>query len=204
MARVSAANRDEYLQVKREIVLDAAYKTFLSEGFEKTSIEKIARAANIGKGSVYLYFKSKEELFITLMEEKSFLPKLKEIAVQPDGTLEEKLRVIANGYLDFIESAMPFLKMSLAGAFEFPELTRKVYHEISTLGIRYLEKIFTHHYPELKNIMNISVISTLFISSLFVYVLTQSFLEGSKINPISREEWVNEVVNLFLARIQTI
>lgn len=203
MARVSAANRDEYLQVKREIVLDAAYKTFLSEGFEKTSIEKIARAANIGKGSVYLYFKSKEELFITLMEEKSFLPKLKEIAVQPDGTLEEKLRVIANGYLDFIESAMPFLKMSLAGAFEFPELTRKVYHEISTLGIRYLEKIFTHHYPELKNIMNISVISTLFISSLFVYVLTQRFLEGSKINPISREEWVNEVVNLFMARIQT-
>ncbi|MPM48449.1 hypothetical protein SDC9_95174 [bioreactor metagenome] len=202
MARVSAANRDEYLQVKREIVLDAAYKTFLSEGFEKTSIEKIARAANIGKGSVYLYFKSKEELFITLMEEKSFLPKLKEIAVQPDGTLEEKLRVIANGYLDFIESAMPFLKMSLAGAFEFPELTRKVYHEISTLGIRYLEKIFTHHYPELKNIMNISVISTLFISSLFVYVLTQSFLEGNKINPISREEWVNEVVNLFMARIQ--
>lgn len=203
MARVSAANRDEYLQVKREIVLDAAYKTFLSEGFEKTSIDKIARAANIGKGSVYLYFKSKEELFITLMEEKSFLPKLKEIAVQPDGTLEEKLRVIANGYLDFIESAMPFLKMSLAGAFEFPELTRKVYHEISTLGIRYLEKIFTHHYPELKNIMNISVISTLFISSLFVYVLTQRFLEGSKINPISREEWVNEVVNLFMARIQT-
>ncbi|MEA5078147.1 MAG: TetR/AcrR family transcriptional regulator [Anaerolineaceae bacterium] len=203
MARVSAANRDEYLQVKREIVLDAAYKTFLSEGFEKTSIDKIARAANIGKGSVYLYFKSKEELFITLMEEKSFLPKLKEIAVQPDGTLEEKLRVIANGYLDFIESAMPFLKMSLAGAFEFPELTRKVYHELSTLGIRYLEKIFTRHYPELKNIMNISVISTLFISSLFVYVLTQRFLEGSKINPISREEWVNEVVNLFMARIQT-
>ncbi len=202
MARVSAAKRDEYLQVKKDIVLDAAYKTFLTEGFEKTSIEKIAKAANIGKGSVYLYFKSKEELFVTLMEERSFLPKLKEITIQPDGTLEEKLRVIADGYLDFIESAMPFLKMSLAGAFEFPDLTQRVYHDISSLGIRYMERLFIRHYPELKERINISILSTLFISSLFVYVMTQRLLEGNKINPISREEWVNEVVTLFLARIR--
>jgi AcrR family transcriptional regulator len=47
----------------RDAILAAATETFARFGFKKTSIDDIARRAGIGKGTVYLHFQSKEELF---------------------------------------------------------------------------------------------------------------------------------------------
>ena len=49
-------------QVKQEII-DVAARLFARYGFKKTSIDDVALAARIGKGSVYLHFASKEEIF---------------------------------------------------------------------------------------------------------------------------------------------
>jgi TetR/AcrR family transcriptional regulator, cholesterol catabolism regulator len=48
---------------KRETILDAAARAFEKLGFKKTSIDAIARAAGVAKGTVYLACPSKEELF---------------------------------------------------------------------------------------------------------------------------------------------
>jgi AcrR family transcriptional regulator len=48
---------------QRDAILAAATETFARFGFKKTSIDDIARRAGIGKGTVYLHFESKEELF---------------------------------------------------------------------------------------------------------------------------------------------
>lgn len=47
----------------RQAILAAAEGLFARYGFKKTSIDDIARSARIGKGSVYLHFSSKEEVF---------------------------------------------------------------------------------------------------------------------------------------------
>jgi AcrR family transcriptional regulator len=49
-------------QVRQEII-DVAARLFARYGFKKTSIDDVALAARIGKGSVYLHFASKEEIF---------------------------------------------------------------------------------------------------------------------------------------------
>ncbi len=49
---------------KREKILDAAVELFSSAGYQKTSIEDIAGQAGIATGTVYLYFKNKEEILI--------------------------------------------------------------------------------------------------------------------------------------------
>lgn len=45
-----------------EAILDAADRLFAQFGFKKTTVEEIAQEAGIGKGTIYLHFKSKEEL----------------------------------------------------------------------------------------------------------------------------------------------
>ncbi len=50
-------------RTKRELMLEAAHKLFLKNGFSKTKIIDIADEAGIGKGTVYEYFPSKELLF---------------------------------------------------------------------------------------------------------------------------------------------
>ena len=47
---------------KREHILFSAIETFASKGFAKTTINDIAESAGIGKGTVYEYFKSKDEI----------------------------------------------------------------------------------------------------------------------------------------------
>lgn len=54
-------------QVKNTI-LEVALKLFHRFGYRKTTIEEIAREAQIGKGTVYLHFTSKEEILLTLIQ----------------------------------------------------------------------------------------------------------------------------------------
>ena len=48
---------------KKESILSAACRTFARYGFKKTSIDEVAQAAGVAKGTVYLCSKSKEDLF---------------------------------------------------------------------------------------------------------------------------------------------
>lgn len=54
-------------QKKRAIVL-ASIELFAKDGFAKTSVDSIAKAADVGKGTVYLYFHSKEEIIIEIWD----------------------------------------------------------------------------------------------------------------------------------------
>jgi len=54
---------------RRQAILGAAAETFARSGYRQTTIEAVAEAAGIGKGSVYLYFGSKEDLFFALFEQ---------------------------------------------------------------------------------------------------------------------------------------
>lgn len=60
----------EYL-AHREEILSAAEKVFAAKGFFLTTMSDIAREAEFGTGTLYKYFRSKEELYFTLIDEKA-------------------------------------------------------------------------------------------------------------------------------------
>ncbi|MDD3013146.1 MAG: TetR/AcrR family transcriptional regulator [Candidatus Gastranaerophilales bacterium] len=53
---------------RRTDILDAAQNLFTINGFEKTTIDEIAKYSGIGKGSVYLDFKNKDEILLAVAE----------------------------------------------------------------------------------------------------------------------------------------
>lgn len=55
---------------KRERILDAAVKVFAAEGFYNAKVSQIAQAAGVADGTIYLYFKSKDDLLIQLFEDR--------------------------------------------------------------------------------------------------------------------------------------
>src|SRR5690348_5774943 len=54
---------------KHEAILTAAFSLFGHYGYRRTSIDDIAQEAGIAKGTVYLYFKSKDEIFRALAQQ---------------------------------------------------------------------------------------------------------------------------------------
>lgn len=53
-------------ELRKQIILEAAEKLFLSEGYEKTTMDEIAHQSEFSKGTLYNYFKSKDELYLAI------------------------------------------------------------------------------------------------------------------------------------------
>jgi len=53
---------------KREQILDGAKEVFMEQGFEAASMNDITRAAGVSKGTIYVYFENKEDLFGAMIE----------------------------------------------------------------------------------------------------------------------------------------
>ncbi len=89
---------------KRELILDAALELFRVRGFRRTSMEDIAEAAEIAKGTLYLYFRSKEELFAALSQRlgERILEAMDQAKIATaSADLEERLVALFNAKLGF-------------------------------------------------------------------------------------------------------
>ena len=58
------------LNDKRGRIMDAAIKVFAERGFHTATVAEIARAAGVADGTIYLYFKGKDDLLLRLFDEK--------------------------------------------------------------------------------------------------------------------------------------
>jgi AcrR family transcriptional regulator len=96
----------EYL-THREEILSAAEKVFAAKGFFPTTMSDIAREAEFGTGTLYKYFKSKEELYFTLIDVKV-----------------EEINHLVKGELLQKTSAVERIKKVLRLQFEFFERNR--------------------------------------------------------------------------------
>ncbi len=86
---------------KREAILRAAIKVFAEKGFFNSKVSDIARAAGIADGTVYLYFKSKDEILHSIFDRAmaEFIAEGKKELAGIDGP-EERLRRIAELHLE--------------------------------------------------------------------------------------------------------
>jgi len=56
---------------KRRLILDAAQHVFAENGFHTSTMDAVAEAAGVAKGTIYLYFKGKNELLIDLVDDRT-------------------------------------------------------------------------------------------------------------------------------------
>ncbi|WP_067727239.1 TetR/AcrR family transcriptional regulator [Oceanobacillus damuensis] len=80
-------NKPKYNQI-----IEAAVKVIAENGFHASQVSKIAKAARVADGTIYLYFKNKEDVLVSVFEEKmgQFIDKIAE-AISQKQNAEEKL-----------------------------------------------------------------------------------------------------------------
>src|SRR5690554_596396 len=62
------SNFNKLKEEKKELIINAAIKEFVQNGFDRASTNEIVKEANISKGSLFNYFNSKIELYVYLIE----------------------------------------------------------------------------------------------------------------------------------------
>jgi AcrR family transcriptional regulator len=116
-ARNGTASEDP---AKHQAILEQAIRTFAELGFRGTDVQVIADGAGVGKGTVYRYFRNKEDLFWAATYEVLMrLERHLDAAMLGIEGAAAKLRASSMAYAEFFEANPPYLEMFVQERAEF-------------------------------------------------------------------------------------
>lgn len=97
-----SARKEREQEAKKQLILNAAYLLFKEKGFDSATVDEIAFRAEIGKGTVYSYFKSKDEIYMTIINSEldTLIEKLKK-ASDISAPASARLENIFDTYVSF-------------------------------------------------------------------------------------------------------
>jgi AcrR family transcriptional regulator len=137
---------DHEESAKRRQILEGARAVFLGQGFDAASMGDIAREAKVSKGTLYVYFDSKEELFQTIVEEECRAQAEQVFALDSsDHDVEAVLTRLGRDFIRFLGQPhrISSLRTVIAIAERMPELGKRFYAMGPASGIarvaRYIE-----------------------------------------------------------------
>jgi AcrR family transcriptional regulator len=102
---------------RRAAILDAARSVFFTQGISQTTMDDVAAAAELSKGTIYLYFQSKETLLAALLQEGlTMLVKQLEAAYAADQArpAATRLRDLARAYFGFFQAHPHYYRLLMA------------------------------------------------------------------------------------------
>ena len=107
--------RKESMELRRDSILRAARCVFAREGYSDTVVDHIADQAGIGKGTLYLYFRSKEDIYMaTLLEDARRLNAATRERMQEVDSWQKQLRAYVTVRMEHLETNQDFLRIYLA------------------------------------------------------------------------------------------
>lgn len=129
----------------REALLEAAQTLFLDNGFAATRVEDIAQRAGLSKGTVYLYFQTKRDLFSAVVESGVVdrIARAEEFAAAFSGSATELLgTMLRSNLLEFWGSPSSGIpQLVIAEAKQFPELAETYYADVTGRARQLLARI---------------------------------------------------------------
>jgi TetR/AcrR family transcriptional regulator of autoinduction and epiphytic fitness len=197
--KVSADKREHYLEERRNQILDAA------------TVDEIAKAIGISKGTIYLYFKSKNDIFDAILAERSYMPFLVDsidtnrISIDSPGfSLQSFLEDIGLKFLNEMGKDYPLFRLILADAHRYPVQAEHVYNNLILKANIILTDFLTKlsEAGKIRKLDSPLITARCLVGMLIIYVLSQEILGGKKFMPISHQDWIKETVRLFLEGIK--
>ncbi|MDP2312473.1 MAG: TetR/AcrR family transcriptional regulator [Pseudomonadota bacterium] len=115
---------------KHDLILDAAIDVFAEKGFHHARISDIARRAGVADGTIYLYFRNKDDVLLTIFEEKM-------------GILIAGVRVALEGITD------PMQKVRVFARYHFRQVEdHRALAEVLQIELRLSNKFLKEYRPE--------------------------------------------------------
>lgn len=174
----------KHFDAKRNDILNIAGQLFMTKGYEETSTRDILKACDIAKGTLYHYFKSKEEILDALVEQFTgvLAQQASDIANRNDLSATQKLFLIVLGdkQTDGKEKMIETLhqvenaKLHIKSIVETIKLLTPILTKVVEAGIE--EGVFHTPYPQ-------EVVEQLIVSASFIFdddIFSWTYEEASK------------------------
>jgi TetR/AcrR family transcriptional regulator len=114
---------------RREEIIDAAQKIFFQKGLAIATMDEIAEAAELSKGTLYLYYKSKEDLYLAVMTRGiDILWEMFNNVLSDDNQTLKAIANLGEAYYEFFKQHRNYYRM--LHFFENPQLHKQVSEEM--------------------------------------------------------------------------
>jgi len=179
-------------------IIKSAIKLFANKGFHETKVEDIAVESGVAKGTIYLYFKSKEEIMESSLD-FIFSEAINSYNVPDNLDFYESIKMIVENNFRFISENMDFYKMLFKGIYsvniENKVKRKECKHKIFSSVLSSIEKIISKGINEGKIKRNVSVkdLSLIFVNTI---VFSLMVIVDSKVRDfeVNEDEYKNSVV----------
>ncbi len=189
---------------KRRQIMEGARKVFRAKGFDGASMEVIAREAGVSKGTLYVYFTSKETLFEALiLEERLGQAELMAEVLTTQSDIRTDLKRIGRIYLEKMArpGKLSTLRMVIGAAEKFPQFGNLVYQAGPCQGRRELGRFIQERIEkgDLKS-CDVELAAGQFFDLCVAGILRRMLLNaGPAPDETEIETNVDAAVNVFLA-----
>ena len=197
---IKQSRKEREREARRKEILESATHLFSNRDFHEVTVEEIAQDVELSKGTLYLYFKNKDDLFFSIVVEKTqdLSRKLKEAVVSCD-TFNTCLRNVVEIHCRFFQDNVAFFKimqsektrMSAESHYRLHEHVEEMFKTYMVILTDLVKK--GQKQEVLRNGDPLPLVKTLrgiLNSFIFYYVFTQS--DGSLL------EKIEEIVDLYL------
>lgn len=135
-------------------ILRAALEEFLAAGFKDAKIEEIAKRAGVGKGTVYQYFTSKEQLFEAMIDQgmAHYVEGLAQ-SLSPSDTLQVNLQRLVQMHYQFIQDHQSIAQLFYAHDIQLTDQIKCTFSKhqqriVALLGAWLLEMVALGEVPQ--------------------------------------------------------
>ena len=189
-------------------ILDAALTVFAQKGYRPATMESIAREAGITKGTIYLYFENKEDLFVSMVREKlrELAALLPPVSFEPGMDFPRLLRDTGEQYLTI---------MMTPRAAQLMTLVIGQYNHVPGLRSLYLEEVIPRGNMELARLIELGqqlgmvkpldpvIAARGLFGMFFIFVLTQEVFGAKAVTPMTPKEIAQTVASIWLEGVLT-
>src|SRR5256885_6429797 len=112
MSTIVKTKKDVVTEFRTAGILEAARKVFAKKGFHDATVDDVANAAGVAKGTVYLYYRSKQDVYLAALKfgiGQMYAALVED--VNKAATTEEKLKALISAKLAYFDENRDFFKI---------------------------------------------------------------------------------------------
>jgi len=184
-------------------ILDAAFRVFGQQGPHRATLDDVAREAGITKGTIYLYFSSKADLFTAMLKTRisAVIPAVEAVEGPARCSLESRLEAIGRDLYQFLSSPayLAVFRTVVSEAAQFPEIAAQVYREgLLSANRRFAAVIQRAIQSGECREVDAMIAARTFVGMFLIFAVSQRLLGGERIYPIADDAVVKTVTGTFL------
>ena len=190
-------------EVRPRQILKAAFRVFGTRGLHQATLDDVARAAGITKGTIYLYFPSKADLFTAMLKARvnDIMPALEAPEDGRSGpTTRQRLATLGRDIYRFFRSRawLAMYRTVVSESAQFPEAAALLYREGILPANRRLAKVIRRGIVRGEFRAVDPVIAARAFAGMFqVFAVSQGLLGGQRILPLTEAKVVRTLTEIF-------